>query len=148
MSWSNDDETAPDVERGAGLQDTIDDVDVALDVLVLLVSRALGGGRLDSDEDAPESRPLHGRHERGVLGDVERGLRVELEGPAVALLPLLDAREDGADGLLVADEVVIDEEDASAEARRVDRVELRVHLLRRLGSRDTPEDHDDVAELA
>ena len=63
-------------------------------------------------------------------------------------LPRGDVGEELRHGLAVADEVVVDEEERSARAEADERVELGEHLRGRLHPRCTPEDLDDVAELA
>ena len=65
----------------------------------------------------------------------------------VLLLPDDHVAEDFLDRLLVADQVVVDDED-QVDARRVDRVELGEDLLAGLDPRAAAERHDDVAKLA
>src|SRR5581483_9100749 len=142
-----DDESAPDVEPVR--EDTVDARDhVAAEVLSLprfLERRGLRA--LDPEKDAPEAGVPHRRHERPVVGEVQRRFGVEVERPAASLLPGAKTRQERPHRLLVADEVV-DEEDAAAEAGRMDRVELRLDLRRGLRPRPPPVDDDDVAELA
>src|SRR5256714_11202745 len=122
---------------------------VAARVLPLLrLLEALDHGRLDAEEDAPEVRAPHQLKQPLVVGEVDARLREELEGPPVALLPGGEVWQQTLDVALVADEVVVNDEDRAAPARRAQRVEFREHLLVGLRARHTPVDFDDVAELA
>jgi hypothetical protein len=122
---------------------------VSRDVLVLLrLLEGLRGRAFDADEDHPEPRGGHALHQGRVLGQVERGLGVELEGPAVLALPALNVGEKVAHGLLLSDEVVFDEEDHPPESGGANRLQFAHDLLGILGARIAAEQPRDVAEFA
>ena len=102
---------------------------------------------LDAHEDRGEAGPLHEGQELVVLGDVEADLGHELDGIAARPLPVAERRQEGLGLLLVADEVVVHDEDV-CHAERVDRLHLGQHLGDGLGPRAAAVHHDDVAELA
>ena len=82
-----------------------------------------------------------------VFGQVDRGFGGELEREAAGLLPDDDLAQQGFDCLLVADEVVVDDEQvvlAGGEAG----FELGDDLGGGLDAGAAAEDDDDVAELA
>ena len=66
----------------------------------------------------------------------------------MALRPVGQDREQSLDVALVADEVVVHDEDHPAPADPQERVQLGQHLLIALRARDAAIDLDDVAELA
>ena len=86
-------------------------------------------------------------HQLVVLGEVERGLGEERQREPVLVLPLDDRAEDHLGDLLVADEVVVDQED-HADPELVLGVDLGDDHLGRLDPGLAAEDDDDVAELA
>ena len=103
--------------------------------------------RLDADEHAAEVRPVHQLHDFRLVGQVDAGLGRQPQRVAVPLHPGDDLFQQGLGLLAIADEVVVDDE------RRVEPgpphvVEFGQELLRRLGPRLAPVNHDDVAELA
>ena len=104
--------------------------------------------RLDAEEHRGEPCADHGVDQLGLGGEVDARLRVELEGKPVLALPLVQMREHPGDRDAVADEVVVDEEEAAPVAGGAERVELLEHLRGRLRTWLAAEDLDDVAELA
>ena len=96
--------------------------------------QAGGARRLDADEDRGEVRLAHQLQQLVVLRDVERHLGHELDRIAVLLLPLGQRVQQLLGFLLVADEVVVDDEDV-AQAEPVDLLHLGHHLGDRLGAR-------------
>ena len=122
-----------------------------IDLEVLQLLRFLDRGWLrgfDPEEDGGEAGRRHRVHQLRHRGQIDAGLGVQLERPAVGALPFLDARQELRHQLAVADEVVVDDEDGAAKARLEQGVQLGQHLLGRLGARHAPDDLDDVAELA
>jgi hypothetical protein len=103
--------------------------------------------RLDADEDRGEVRQLHEAQELTVLGDVEADLGHELDRIPARVLPGDERREQRLGVLLVADEIVVHDEDV-ADAEGVDRLDLGQDLRNRLGPGPPPVHDDDVAELA
>ena len=144
-----DDEAAGDLQ--SRLLDLFDGShQVALDVVVLA---ALGQrflvGRFDADEDHGESCAGHQVQELVVVGEVYRRFGEELERPRFLFLPFDDCRQDFPFQFpAVADEIVVDEEDVSLVAARVNGIEFRDYLLCGFGSDFATEELRDVAELA
>ena len=103
-------------------------------------------GRFDADEHPLEVRQLKEREKLVVLRDVQRHFGPEVEPIAVLLLIVMKKLQQVFCEWLVADEVVVDEEDA-ADADRSQPVEFSAHLLERFRARLATEHHDDVAEL-
>ena len=103
-------------------------------------------GAFDADEDADDVGLHHQLQELRVLRQVERGLREEIEGIAVGTLIGDQLLEQDLDGLLVADEVVIDDE-CDLHALGPQRFEFRNDLRASLQARPPAEGHDNVAEF-
>jgi hypothetical protein len=103
--------------------------------------------RLDSDEHPAEVGRPEQLEQLRVLGQVDRGLRSELEPIPVLALVRGQEPQQLLGGGFVADEVVIHEEDA-ADALLPQRVQFPSDLRGRFGARLPPEHDDDVAELA
>ena len=84
------------------------------DVLELLgLAERLLVGALDADEGGDEVGLDHQLHQLGVVGQVDRGLGEEGQRIALPLLPGDHLAEHLLDRLLVADQVVVDDEDDS-----------------------------------
>src|SRR5437762_1115708 len=66
----------------------------------------------------------------------------------MTLLPRGKVRQQFLDVFLIADEVVVDDEDGPSPSSVAQRVQLYQHLLVALSSRHSSVDLDDVAELA
>src|SRR5262245_24037672 len=64
------------------------------------------------------------------------------------LLPFDEMRQESLHGLLVADQIVVDEVEMAAIAQGVERVEFRHYLLGRLRSRHAAIKFNNVAEFA
>ena len=144
---------ADDEARGHEKTGGVEPVDALGDAaprVLLLAHRdqRRGVGTFDADEDADEIGALHQHQELGIVGEIERGFGGELERIVVRFEPRCEFRQERLDGLLVADEVVVDEVDVAAIAEAIERVELREHLRVGLGARHAPVELDDVAELA
>src|SRR5256885_16716129 len=78
----------------------------------------------------------------------DRAFGRNFEGMVVTLEPVAELWQKLLYGLLVADEVVVDEIDMAAIPEPVERVELGQHLRIRLGARHAAVEFDDVAEFA
>src|SRR5262249_12231812 len=111
------------------------------------LAQALGLRRFDADEDPAEAGRAEEAEQLRGLRAVERGLGADSEAITVPLLVLAEEAQQLLRRLAVADEVVVDEEDA-ARARGAERVELAADLRGRLAAGLAAEHHDDVAELA
>ncbi len=107
----------------------------------------LGIGAFDADEDRDEIRVAHQRQQRIVVGKIDRGLGPEFERIAPFLLPRDQVRKQLLHGLLVADEIIVDDVDVAAIADPVERIELGQDLFDRLDPRAPPVQLDDVAEF-
>ena len=94
-------------------------------------------GGLDSHEHCREAGPGHEVHELRVVGNVHRGLGVELQRRAHPLPPGGDGREQLLHRALVPDEVVVHEEDISGEAGAANGLQLGDDLGRGLGNLNT-----------
>jgi hypothetical protein len=66
----------------------------------------------------------------------------------VPLLPIRQFGKEPPDVLLVANEVVVHNENCSVPTQIAQRIQLSQHLLVAFGSRHAPVNLDDVAELA
>ena len=121
----------------------------AAGVLVLAGDRKAGlVGGLNAEEDRIKTALGHHLHQFLVRGQVHGGFRREAEGIAPLDLPLLQGRQQQFGVALVADEVVIHQEDRAPPAQVVEVLELGDQLLRRLGPGLAAVENDDVAELA
>ncbi len=98
-------------------------------------------------EDRREARGAQQLEELVVLRDVQRHLGVEVHRVAVGLAPRGDGAQQLLRELLVADEIVVDEEDLG-RAEAVALLDLGHHLRHALHARPATVDDDDVAELA
>ena len=103
--------------------------------------------RLDADEHAAEVGPVHQLQQFGIVGQVDAGLGGQPQRIAVLLHPGDDLLQQRLGLLLVADEVVVDDE-RRVEAGPAHVVQFGHQLLGLLDPRPAPVDHDDVAELA
>src|SRR5262245_15210403 len=103
--------------------------------------------RLDADEDGGDISSDHELHKLLVIGEIDRGFRNEHQRIAIALLPTDHVLQNLLDGLFVADEVVVDDED-DRQFLSAQGVEFSEDLRRSLETRPPAEDDDDVAELA
>src|SRR5207302_10890849 len=108
----------------------------------------IGVRALDADKDGEEICLAHQRQQRVVVGEVDRSLGREAEGIAVRLLPADQVWQESLHGLLVADEVVVDEIDPAAMPEPIQGIELGEHLSRGLDPGYPAVELDDVAELA
>ena len=125
-----DDEAGGD--EHAGGVDLVDALGDAAARVLLLPHRdqRLGVRAFDADEDAEEIGLVHQPQQLGIVGEIDRGLGRELERIVVRLEPGRQLGQEGLHGLLVADEVVVDEVDVAAIAELVERVEFGQHLRR------------------
>ena len=105
-------------------------------------------GRLDAAEHRVETRLAHHREDVRALRDVERRLARELDRIAAPFLPLDQIGQQLARGLLVADEIVVDEIDRAGDPGIEHRVELGEDLLRRFEPGLAPVQRRDIAEFA
>ena len=105
-------------------------------------------GRFDAQEHRLEPRLGHHPHHLLIRGEIHGGLGGEAERIPPLDLPLLDGRQQQLGVALVADEVVVHQEDGATPAQVVERLQLSHQLLGCLGARLAPVQHDDVAELA
>src|SRR4029079_10585451 len=103
--------------------------------------------RLDADENALEIGEPHQLHQLLVLGKIQRSLGEQRQRVSPLLLPLHDVTQHRLDRLLVADQVVVDDED-DLQSSSLESFELGQNLLACFEPRLSPEGHDDVAELA
>ncbi len=109
--------------------------------------RLASSGRLDADEHPSEVRGAEEPQELFVVRQVQRHFGAELEPVVVVLLIASEELEQLLRARLVADEVVVDEQEAS-RPRDAQPIELEADLLEGLGARLSAEHDDDVAELA
>ena len=109
---------------------------------------AIGSGVSIPMKDRGELRGAHRSDELFVGGEIQARFGVERERVARLLLPARELDQDGADRLLVSDEVVVDEEDLPAMPQLAQRLELGEDLRGLLHPWHPSEDLDDVAELA
>ncbi len=126
------DHAAPDFHTG--VLDTVDFFQQGSSrahVLIFLgfAERVLTGA-LDPDERGDEVGLDHQVHQLGVVGQVDRGFGEETQFIVISFLPRDHVAKDLLDRLLVADQVVIDDED-EVHARLFYRFELGDHLARR-----------------
>ncbi len=105
-------------------------------------------GTLDPNEDTDEVGRSHRLQEVRIVGQIDRGLGRELKRIVVLLEPCPQVDEQRSHGLLVADEIVVDEVDVAAIAEPIERLQLRQHLRVGLGARHPPVKLDNVAKLA
>lgn len=122
---------------------------VAVAVLLLAAFREAGGiGRFDADENHVEAGIHHGAGKELVIGEVHGSLGAERK-VAVTALPRGQRRKQFiAEGAFVADEVVIDEEDAVAPAGAIEVVEFADDLNSVLDPGFAAEGGGDIAEVA
>ena len=102
---------------------------------------------LDPDEDGRDVGIAQEAQQLLVLGDIQRHLRVEVEGVVVLFPPRRHRAQQLLGELLVPDEVVVNQEHLLG-AQPTALADLLHHLLDPLHARPTPIDDDDVAELA
>ena len=145
------DHAAPDLH--AGVLDAVDLLEqraARADVLELLgLAERLLVGALDADEDGDEVGLDHQLHQLGVVGQVDR--RLGEEGQRVAVLAPArrsTSRRTGLDRLLVADQVVVDDEDDRASLGARIASSSAMTCADGLDPRAAAEGDDDVAELA
>ena len=142
-----DDEAGEDVD-GVGVNASQRGQHVLARVLVLFrFLEALRVCGLDADEDPLEVGFAQQAHQLLVLRQIQRRFRSEAELVVVFALVGSYGAEELPRQRLVADEVVVDEEDV-AHAALAQHVELAADLRRRLRARLAAEHDDDVAELA
>src|SRR6202047_2834931 len=123
--------------------------DVAPGVLLLLhLHERLWIRALDADENREEVRVLHRLQQLVVIGDIDRGFGRELERIVALFQPGFEPRQQRAEVLLVADEIVVDEIDMPAITVIVERLQLGENLIVGLGARHATIQLDDIAELA
>src|SRR5437016_1715963 len=118
------------------------------DILIFL--RLFEGGFIggfDADEDGFNVRARHETHQFLVFGEIERRFRKEGKGVPVVLLILNDISEYAFDGLLIPDEIVIDDEHL-VHVQPTQTIQFREDLRARLESREPPKGDDDVAKFA
>ena len=137
-------------DEHAGAMNFVDAVgQAAARVLLLLhLHERLGIRTFDPGEHADEVRRVHQLQQFVVIGKVQRGFGRELERIIVLFQPAREMRQERLHGLLVADQVVVDEIDVAAIAEFIEPIEFRQHLRRRLGARHASVQFDDVAEFA
>src|SRR5262249_9217865 len=82
-----------------------------------------------AEKDSAESRLTHAFEQLRVFGEVDARLGQKGKRPSVSLLPLGQLGQQRADVLLVADEVVVDDEHRSSPTRRSQGVELGQNLF-------------------
>ena len=109
------------------LADALDQVAAHVLRLLGLLQRRLPRA-LDADEDGGEVGGAQQLEQLVVLRDVQRDLGVEVHRVAVRLAPVGDRAQQLLGELLVADEVVVDEEDLR-RAEAVALLDLGHHLL-------------------
>ena len=90
----------------------------------------------------------HHLHHFVVGGQIDGGFGGEGEGEAALHLPILDGRQQQLGVALVADEVVIHQEDGPAPAQVIEGLQFGHQLVGGFGAGLAPVEHDDVAELA
>ena len=103
--------------------------------------------RFDADEYGVDVRLHHQLHQLLVFGEVDRCFGHEAQRIALRLLPDDNVAQNGFDRLLVADQIVIDDE-GIVHPGRDEAVHLCKHLCDGLDPRPAPEDHNDIAEFA
>ena len=122
---------------------------IAVRVLHLVVGDEAGFvGGFDAEEDRGEAGVLEELQKFEIVGEIERSFGDEAEGIAVFPAPLDHGGEEFLGALLVADEVVVDDEDGVAPAGVAELVEFGEHLGDGLGAGLAAVDLDDVAEFA
>ena len=110
--------------------------------------QALQRGRLEPDEDLLETGADHEVAELGVVGQVGRRLGQESHLGAGPRSPVDELPQQRLGLLLVADEVVVDDEDHVLPSAQAEFFQLGDQLGGRLGARHAAVHDDDVAELA
>lgn len=115
---------------------------------LLRLAKSLHRGRLEASEDHQKPGLDHEVHQIRLCCDADVRFRVELEGVLVFHLPVTNCFQNRDRRLLVADEVVINDEDVAAVASDLDRCQLAQDLIRGLEPRTLPEELGHVAELA
>src|SRR4029077_15980671 len=104
--------------------------------------------RLDAAEDRREECFAHPGQNFRALGDIERRLAGEAQDITHLLLPSHQVRQQFERGLAIADEIVVDEIDRTADATCEQLVEFGGDLLRRLQARIAAIESGDIAEFA
>ena len=102
----------------------------------------------DAEEDAFKAGVVHHLHHFLVVGQIDRGLGGEAEGIAALFLPLANFGQQQFRVALVADEVVVDQEDRTAPTQVVEVLQLSNELIGGFGAGFAAVENDDVAELA
>ena len=143
-----DDETALHLQTGAlELLDAFHQV-AALVLILAAFGQAAFVGRLDADEHGVEAGLGHQAEQLGVVDQVDGHLGAERH-TRLAFAPFDQRRQDlGLDLLLVADEVIVHEEDALAPTQGVQAIQLGDDLGGGLGARPMPEQGGHIAEVA
>ena len=147
-----EDETAGDLDAlaldgGDGVKEVV--VVSALGVLELVCpAQRLGVGAFDAEKGHREAGRNHGIEHRLEPCQVDARLGVQVERVAALALPVGERVQQAQGFLLVADEVVVDQENGAAPAERVEAVKLGEHLRVGLCARDASEQLRDVAEFA
>src|SRR4029077_20032154 len=101
----------------------------------------------DADEDGFNVGVGHEAHQLVVFGKVERRFRKEGKGVPVVLLILNDISEYAFDGLLIPDEIVIDDEHL-VHVQPPQTVQFRENLRARLEAWEPSKGDDDVTKFA
>lgn len=143
-----DDEAALDFEAGA--LDAFDvGNEVASDVLLFAAfGQRFLAGRFDADEDRFEAGVAHHFHEVGIIGEVDGGFGEEGHAAAGSLPVDEGGEEFPHEVVLVADEVVVDEEDFALPAKLLEVVKFGDDLFGAFDARAVAEEGGDVAEFA
>src|SRR5262249_26830415 len=91
---------------------------------------------------------VHEAHEYFIVCQIERSLRKKSHRIVMRLLPRDDFAENEFYRLLIADQIVINDEDATDPAYAANRLEFGNNLGYRLEARTAPEGYNDVAKFA
>ncbi len=120
----------------------------ALVLALIAFGQAVFVGRLDADKYCVEPGLHHKPKQFRIIGQVDGSLCAERH-PGFAFAPFDQSRQHlSLDMLLVADKVVVHEEDALAPAERVEAIQLGDNLRGGLGARAMTQQRGHVAKVA
>src|ERR1700736_2825785 len=105
-------------------------------------------GRFNADKDVTDICLVHEAHEFFIVCHIERSLRKKSHRIIMRLLPSDDFAENVFYRLLIADQIVINDEDAAEPTKTAKQLQFGNNLGYRLEARTTTEGYNDVTKLA